>query len=145
MNVQAYYTDDTNKNGALIIDSVRWDGPLPPNAGDLREIYEAWIAQGNMPAPYSPPPAIPPRSVAMWRARTIMKVTPWSGGSLFGAVTAAISAISDPLQKAAAEEALERGDVFDRDGVFVPLLAQIVGVNEEQLDTLMAQASALPA
>ncbi|NBJ13357.1 hypothetical protein [Microvirga arsenatis] len=85
------------------------------------------------------------RSLAMWRARTIMKVTPWGEGTLFQAVQAAIAALSDPLQKASAEEALERGDVFDRDGVFVPMLAQGLGITEKQLDELMEQAAALPA
>lgn len=41
--------------------------------------------------------------------------------------------------------ALERGTEFDRDGVFVPMLAQIVGITDEHLDELMAQAAALPA
>lgn len=85
------------------------------------------------------------RSVAMWRARTIMKTTPWEGGTLFDAVQTAIGEINDPLQRAAAEEALERGTDFDRDGVFVPMLAQAVGISDEQLDGLMQQAAALPA
>jgi len=95
-------------------------------------------------APPAPEPQ-PPRSVAMWRARTIMKVTPRGDGTLFDAVQAAIAALTDPLQKASAEEALERGDVFDRDGVFVPMLAYGLGITEKQLDELMEQAAALPA
>lgn len=84
-------------------------------------------------------------SVAMWRARTIMKVTPWGSGTLFQAVQAAIAGLTDPLQKAAAEEALERGDVFDRDGVFVPMLASGIGLTEGQLDEFMTLAAKLPA
>lgn len=95
--------------------------------------------------PPVPPPPPAPRSTAMWRARTIMKVTSWEGGTLFQAVQDAIAGLSDPLQQATAEEALERGDIFDRDGVFVPMLAAIVGIGDEQLDELMAQAAALPA
>jgi hypothetical protein len=81
----------------------------------------------------------------MWRARTIMKVTPWGEGTLFQAVQAAIASLTDPLQKASAEEALERGTDFDRDGVFVPMLAAVVGISDEQMDQLMEQAVALPA
>lgn len=92
-----------------------------------------------------PVPDLTLRSVAMWRARTIMKVTPWGAGTLFEAVQSAIASLADPLQKAAAEEALERGTDFDRDGVFVPMLAQIVGISDEQLDDLMHQAADLPA
>lgn len=112
--------------------------------GVLVEPDEAWIEQRILDEQAAQTP-VPPRSVAMWRARTIMKVTPWEGGTLFQAVQAAIDGLEDPIQKAAAEEALERGDIFDRDGVFVPMLAQAVGVTEGQLDELMAQAAALPA
>ncbi|HZH10530.1 MAG TPA: hypothetical protein VEZ24_09175 [Microvirga sp.] len=102
---------------------------------------EEWIEEADlsMPVPQSH------RSVAMWRARTIMKVTPWGGGTLFDAVQQAIAGLTDPLQKAAAEEALERGDVFDRDGMFVPMFSKALGISDEQLDTLMRQAAELPA
>lgn len=102
---------------------------------------------GSFAPPEQPvPDPVPPlRSVAMWRARTIMKVTPWGDGTLFQAVQSAIAGLTDPLQKASAEEALERGDIFDRDGVFVPMLMQLVGVTEEQMDDFMEQAAALQA
>ena len=109
------------------------------------DAFNAWLAAGNAPGAAVPLPAPVPRSVAMWRARTIMKVTPWGEGTLFDAVQAAIAGLPDPLQKASAEEALERGDVFDRDGVFVPMLAQALGISDEQLDDLMDKAAKLPA
>jgi hypothetical protein len=79
-----------------------------------------------------------------------MKVTQWEEGTLFQAVQAAIASLSDPLKRASAEEALERGtdfdrDDFDRDGVFVPMLAAIVGISDEQLTDLMEHAATLPA
>lgn len=108
---------------------------------------EEWasLLAARTPEPYAPPIIASPRSVAMWRARTIMKVTPWGEGTLFQVVQEAIAGLADPLQKAAAEEALERGSDFDRDGVFVPMLAAAVGISDEQLDELMARAAALPA
>jgi hypothetical protein len=133
------------RNGVLTIDGVDWFGPLPPNSGDLRATYDAWIASGGTVEEYIAPQPQSPRSVAMWRARTIMKVTPWNAGTLFQAVQAAIAGLEDLLQRAIADEALERGDIFDRDGVFVPMLAAIVGISDEQLDELMSQAAALPA
>ena len=57
---------------------------------------------------------------------------------------AAVSALTDPLQKASAEEAPERGDLFVRDGVFVPMLAGSFGITDEQLDESMARATQLP-
>jgi len=123
---------DTQEVAALIISQA-----------DTPELW-AWLHAQCQPADYVAPVA-PPRSVAMWRARTIMKITPWGEGTLFDAVQQAIAGLTNPLQKASAEEALERGDIFDRDGMFVPVLAKIVGISEEQLDTLMQQAAGLPA
>jgi hypothetical protein len=111
--------------------------------GELLDMTPEEIAEWE--AGQVPPASNIPRSVAMWRARTIMKVTPWGDGTLFEAVQTAIAALQDPLQRAIAEEALERGDVFDRDGVFVPMLAQAVGITDEQMDELMEQAAGLPA
>lgn len=108
---------------------------LPQEVIDRAALIEQEAASGQQA----------PRIIAMWRARTIMKTTPWEGGTLFDAVQTAIGEINDPLQRAAAEEALERGTDFDRDGVFVPMLAQAVGISDEQLDDLMDQAAALPA
>lgn len=137
---------DVPRMGAIAINGVEWSTVIPPLAGDLRAAYEQFLERGGIPDEPAPPvPAPPPRVVAMWRARTIMKVTPHGAGTLFDAVKTAIASLDNPLQKAAAEEALDRGDVFDRDGVFVPLLAQIVGIDESQLDALMEQATALPA
>jgi hypothetical protein len=53
--------------------------------------------------------------------------------------------LEDPLQRAMAEEPLERGDIFDRDGLFVPMLMNLVGVSDEQMDVFMTQVEALPA
>lgn len=141
---QAFYRDDL------------WDAEgIPAEAVEISEPqwYEfienqgrrQWVA-GEVVA-YTPPepPLVVPRAVAMWRARTIMKVTPWGEGTLFDAVQAAIPNLEDPLQRATAEEALDRGDVFDRDGVLVPMLAGIVGVSDEQLDDLIIRAAELPA
>lgn len=111
----------------------------------IRDGEPVEINETELDRPTTPLSPSVPRSIAMWRARTIMKVTPWGEGTLFEAVQAAIAGLTDPLQKASAEEALERGDLFDRDGVFVPLLAQAVGITDELLDEMMEQAAALPA
>ena len=155
----------TDANGYFVGPTVADESPLEPGVflipagavevepSNIPEGHRARWASGaweieKIPEPEpdpepEPEPAL--RVVAMWRARTIMKVTPWKGGTLFHAVQAAIATLADPLQKAAAEEALERGTDFDRDGVSVPMLAQIVGISDEQLDEMMKQAAALPA
>jgi hypothetical protein len=127
---------------------LRLDGVLVLTAADDNPdtlAFREWLAAGNVPGDAVPLPISTPRSVAMWRARTIMKVTPWGDGTLFEAVQTAIAGLDEPLQRATAEEALERGDLFDRDGVFVPMLAAVVGISDEQLEDLMHQAAALPA
>jgi len=48
-------------------------------------------------AGYGPPALVPPRSVAIWRACTIMKGTPREGRTLFDAVKAFIAGMTDPL------------------------------------------------
>lgn len=132
----------------VIIAEADYPAPDGYQAVPSDEAGPGWTYAAGMfappPAP-EPPPPLPVRSVPMWRARTIMKVTPWGAGTLFEAVQAAIAGLTDPLQKASAEEALERGDVFDRDGMFVPMLAGIVGISDEQMDDLLQQAAALPA
>lgn len=92
-----------------------------------------------------PEPPHVPRSTAMWRARAIAKVTPHGEGTLFDAVEAAISAMTDPLVQAAASEAWERGATFDLDGQLVPLLMSILGMTEEDVLPLVEAAESLPA
>lgn len=104
-----------------------------------------WTADFGPMDNIAPLPDPRTRVTAMWRARTIMKLTPWGEGTLFDAVIAAIAQLTDPVTRVTAEEALARGDVFDRDGSFVPMLAAVVGLSDEQMDDLIVQANALPA
>lgn len=154
-DAQGYYVGPTIADesplepGVFLIPggAVEAEPPSIPEGSRARWDGAGWHLE-EIPAPEpepEPEPEPDQRVVAMWRARTIMKVTPWGEGTLFQAVQGAIGQIADPLQKAAAEEALERGPDFDRDGVFVPMLAQIVAIGDEQMDELMAQAAALPA
>lgn len=120
-------------------------------AGDVlaseQDTPELWaqMLEWGMPDDYSTPATIAPRAIAMWRALTIMEVTPRGEGTMLDAVMSKIETIEDPLQRAAAKNALSRGDTFDRDGVFVPLLMDLVGVSDEEMDEFMDQAARLPA
>lgn len=136
----AQYANEDNTAAVIVTEEA---GAVLLSAVDTPDLWAEMLAWGA-PDPFVRQ-LIATRSVAMWRARTIMKVTPWGEGTLFDAVQAAIAGLEDPLQKASAEEALDRGDVFDRDGVFVPLLAAAVGISDEQLDELIGQAAGLPA
>jgi len=101
-----------------------------------------WVDKTPEPEP-EPPYA--PRSTAMWRARAIAKVTPHGGGTLFDAVVSAIAGMTDPLVRAAASEAWERGTTFDLDGQLVPVLLVGLGMSEEDVLPLIAAAENLPA
>jgi hypothetical protein len=46
---------EKRRTDVLTIDGVDRFGPLPPNSGDLRATYGAWIAAGNKPAEYEQP------------------------------------------------------------------------------------------
>lgn len=86
-----------------------------------------------------------PRKTAMWRARAIAKATPFGDSTLYEAVVSAIAGIEDPLTKAAAEEAWERGTEFDLDGQMVPMLMAGLELTEADVLPLIAMAEQLPA
>lgn len=137
----AQYANPDNTSAIAITQEA---GAVLVTRDDMPELWAAMLKAAS-PSPYASPLPMVPRKTAMWRARTIMKMTPHGDGILFNAVTAAIAVLPDSAQKAAAEEALERGDLFDMDGVFVPMLAFAVGIDEPQILDLIAQAEALPA
>jgi hypothetical protein len=61
----ARFADPEHTNGAFTRRSgEEVHGPLPPNAGDVRAEYDAWIAAGNTPDPYVAPAAPPPSFLA---------------------------------------------------------------------------------
>lgn len=142
--MQVRITTPDNNQGAISLNGVEYVGPIPPTAGDLRVAYNVWKAAGNVPLPYEAPPVVAPRSTRMWRARAVMKLTPFRGITLFDAVKAAVASLPEQ-HRVPAEEALEYGDTFSRDGQFVPMLAGVLGLTETQMQELMLKAEALPA
>lgn len=96
----------------------------------------------HAPAPDAP---LAPRKTAMWRARAVAKATPFGVDTLYNSVVDAIAEIEDPLTKAAAEEAWERGTEFDLDGQMVPMLMAALELTEADVLPLIEAAEALPA
>lgn len=128
----------------IIIDGVKYTVPDDPQNAHRAMIAE-WEVEGNTISPYVAPEPQLARSTAMWRARAIAKVTPHGDGTLFDAVESAIDGMSDPVQRAAAREAWERGTIFDLDGQIVPVLLDALGLTDQDVLPLIAAAEALPA
>lgn len=53
------FTKPDGSQGVITLNGVDYSGPLPPNAGDLRSIYDQWLRDGNSPEPYVAPKAQP--------------------------------------------------------------------------------------
>jgi hypothetical protein len=55
----AFFTDQAHTTGGFVRpNGEQTSGPLPPIAGDVRAEYDAWLAAGNKPAAYVPPPSL---------------------------------------------------------------------------------------
>jgi hypothetical protein len=58
------YDDADQTRGVLTIDGVEYFGPIPPEAGDLRAIYEAEL-EGAEIIPFEPPASSPVRVISV--------------------------------------------------------------------------------
>lgn len=135
-----HFADELAAAGLAEGVAFSFDGEIFCNEGVDRAAVEALAAAHDPDAVFTPRA----RTTPMWRARTIMKQTPFANGTLFDAVTTAITTLA-PDMRAAAEEVFERGDIFDMDGQFVPVLAFMLGVTEEMMLELIELANELPA
>lgn len=79
-----------------------------------------------------------PQSVTMRQARLALL-----GIGLLDDVDAAIAAIPDPVQRKAAEIEWEYAATVERGSPLIAQLGPALGLNDEQLDALFAQAATL--
>jgi hypothetical protein len=111
------------------------DGVLGAPEADAE--YQAWLAEGNLPAPYIAPVAPAPAVVTMRQARLALL-----GAGLLQLVEDAIAGMPSP-QKEAARIEWEYSQEVHRNRPFVLALSGALGLNDEQLDSLFLTASKL--
>ena len=111
--------------------------PFDPANTDYAE-YLKWVAEGNEPLPADP--VIPPKvtEVTMRQARLALL-----GAGLLDGVDAALNAIPNEAQRKAALIEWEFSNTVQRDMALVQQLAPALGLSEQQLDNLFAQAAQL--
>ena len=128
------------------------NGPLPPNAGDIRAEYDAWIAAGNEPEPYVEPTAPVPEEIADWQfwgqLRAMGVVTPEEAMAAIGngAIPAIINDAIEALpitseQKMDIREQVMGAVNFRRHNAQTEFLRQMMGWSEEATDALWSAAS----
>ena len=98
------------------------------------QAYQAWLAEGNTPNPYVPPPPAIPQQVPMWAVRTVLQ-----NDGLFDQAQALIEASTDNGLK----NVWEYGNFADRNSNAIAALAAALGLNSEQVDQMFIDANNL--
>ena len=112
------------------------DGACIPLVEDNRDYQEylAWVAAGNTPDPYVPPPVPAPQTVTRRQGRLALI----DAGKLV-AVEAAIDATEDPIEKLKAQVEYE-ADTWERSNAFLQSMWAQLGGTEAELDNLFTLA-----
>jgi hypothetical protein len=98
------------------------------------QTYQSWLAEGNTPNPYVPPPPAIPQQVPMWAVRTVLQ-----NDGLFDQAQAHINETSDNALK----NVWEYGNFADRNSRAINVLAIELGLTDAQVDQMFIDANNL--